>query len=61
MEGYKRSEEMTEALVVALSEALKINPEQRLGQMIYNLTRNDRLFVIHDETMLNRLKDVGYS
>lgn len=39
MESYKRSPEMTEKLIAAISFALRAHPEQRLGQLITNIPR----------------------
>lgn len=57
MEGYVRSEEVRVQLMAALALALHRHPEQRLGQLLYNLAREDaRIWTMWDEewiTMLN--------
>lgn len=37
MKGYERSPDGTSALIEALTTALEVNPEQRLGQLLVNL------------------------
>lgn len=56
MQGYHRQPETANELVRWLESALQANPEQRMGQLIFNLTRDVNLFQVYDEEMLARLK-----
>lgn len=56
-QGYKRPPQMSADLVAALSTALYAQPEQRLGQLLRNLTCDDDLFLIYDEDLLRLLRD----
>lgn len=41
MQGYERSEEVSTKLIAALRDAIYANPDQRLGQLLINVSRRD--------------------
>lgn len=57
-EGYKRPPQMTADLIAALSEVLYARPEQRVGQLLANLTSDGDLFTIYDEGLLAALREL---
>lgn len=58
MKGYERTPEMTEKLIAKLSEALRTFPQQRLGQLLHNLTYEfiKDLWNIYDEDWIELLE-----
>lgn len=59
--GYTRNREMSRRLSVAVIEAMRAYPDQRLGQIIENALRinvgeRTDLFRVYDETLLESLR-----
>lgn len=54
--GYGRSPQHTERLVELLGEALRANPNQRLGQLLVNLSRGADIWDVRDEHWIRSLE-----
>jgi uncharacterized protein (UPF0218 family) len=57
--GYTRDPQVTEELIQALATALRARPNERLGQLLINVSGETDLWNVYDETFLHHLRDAS--
>lgn len=56
-DGYNRNPEITDQLISAISNALRAHPNQRLGQLLSNISHHAVLWEIYDEEWIELLNE----
>jgi hypothetical protein len=55
--GYVRDDAVTAELLEVVGDALRAYPNQRFGQLLTNAGIEGDTWNLHDETVINRLRD----